>query len=246
MKWVGKLRSQEDGVDRTNITIHRIKILFKLLNRVKNYWLVDGWIERAVGLRIRGYINETMIFLDVGCGDMKLEKYLPPNIIYNAFDLRVDLGTSIARKKRSNVIQADATSMPIKDNNVDMLVSTEVLEHIPKYDIAINEIYRVCKNNAIVIISIPNNYCHKYDKKGPHPDHCNNWTYEGFIDLMNDKNFKLLEGRMLGWWLPILRKSPTSIMFPFESITEYKNCNFIFVFRVKKRTYLDSRLLGGI
>lgn len=235
IRWIRESKSPEDNAFDRKKYIHLIKNLFRPLNRAKNYWLVEGWIERAAGLRIRRYINEDMTFLDVGCGNMKLEKYLPPNIIYNAFDLRVDFDSSIAGKKRSNVLQADATNMPIKDNTVDMLVSTEVLEHIPKYDVAIDEIYRVCRNDAVVIISIPNNYCYKYDKKGSHPDHCNNWTYEKFIDLMNDKNFKLVEGRMLGWWLPILHKSSTSVMFPFESITEYKNCNFIFVFRVEKQ-----------
>ena len=49
----------------------------------------------------------------------------------------------------------DARKMPFADESFDIVFATDVLEHIPDYDIAINEIRRVLKTDGIAILSGP-------------------------------------------------------------------------------------------
>ncbi len=54
---------------------------------LKNYLLVDGFIEREVGKLIKKYLRHNTVFLDIGCGDMSLVRFLPRNLWYNAIDI---------------------------------------------------------------------------------------------------------------------------------------------------------------
>ena len=105
----------------------------------------------------------------------------------------------------------------------------------PEIDTAVNEIRRTAMPGAVFICSIPNNYCYKYDKKGPHTGHINNWTYDGFIEYMKKNGFELIDGFMKGKWIPFpLWMTKTSYQLPISSKSEYHNTNFFYVFKVVK------------
>lgn len=52
-------------------------------------------------------------------------------------------------------IVADASSLPFKDNSVDMLISESTIEHTPDAERAIQEMRRVVRPGGFVYISIP-------------------------------------------------------------------------------------------
>jgi ubiquinone/menaquinone biosynthesis C-methylase UbiE len=134
-----------------------------------------------------------------------------------------------------NVVIASASEIPVPSETASMIVSTETFEHIPEIGKTLQEIHRIAVPGAILICSIPNNYCNKYIKKGPHPGHINNWTYDGFVSLMQSYHFELVKGYMKGKWIPLpLWLTKTSYQFPLSSESEYYNTNFFYVFRVNK------------
>ncbi|MEG1555442.1 MAG: class I SAM-dependent methyltransferase [Bacteroidales bacterium] len=49
----------------------------------------------------------------------------------------------------------DATHIPFEENWFDMVICNHVLEHIPSYEQALAEIYRVLKPNGIAILQTP-------------------------------------------------------------------------------------------
>lgn len=55
--------------------------------------------------------------------------------------------------------QADAKKLPYKDNEFDFVLCTEVLEHVPDFKIAIEEIKRVLKPNGQFLVTVPNSLC---------------------------------------------------------------------------------------
>ena len=57
--------------------------------------------------------------------------------------------------KQENIEKIDATDIPYNDDTFDLLICNHVLEHIPEYHKAINEIYRVLKPNGIAILQTP-------------------------------------------------------------------------------------------
>ena len=218
--------------------VRRAVSIVKPLDQLQRYLFTSGFIYRTIGKWIRENIDENTVFLDIGCGDLELRNELTTNVFYNAFDVSFSEYTLdlALRLDCVNLAIASATNIPLDSNQVSMLTAIEVLEHIPDINKALNEIRRVALPDALFLVSIPNNFCHKYAVKGQHGDHCNSWTYNGFIDHMSSRGFKLIKSTMTGWWLPFpscLARN-VSVQLPITSEYEYYNTNFFFMFQVVK------------
>ncbi len=86
--------------------------------------------------------------LEVGTGDGVVKQYLQSNtdIEYKNLDIAEDLHPDVV---------GSVESIPLPDNNVDMVVAYEILEHLPfeKFEQVLKELKRVSKSS--VIISLP-------------------------------------------------------------------------------------------
>lgn len=206
------------------------------LRRAFGFWLVDGWIERRMGRYIRLHSGPDTTFLDVGCGvDTRLRAYLPPGVIYHGIDILPDLVDSpCAQRPDCNLLVADARSMPFPDGSFSVVASMEVLYEIAEWRTVLEEMRRVIAPGGIVVLSVPNAYCHKYAKKGPHPSRRSAGTFAEYAAALRKAGFAVIDSAMLGWWLPVLPAWKYSIMFPVASRNEYYNCNFFFVCRATK------------
>ena len=130
--------------------------------------------------------------LDIGCGEGVIS-----NLLYDKFNnikiTAVDYFEEAIKKAKENNPRniffdtGDITALKYTDNSFDIVVSTEVLEHIPNPDIALKELYRVA--NKHIILSVPSEpfFCignlasGKNIKRLGNPiDHINHWTYWGF------------------------------------------------------------------
>ena len=61
------------------------------------------------------------------------------------------------KNPRINFVQADIKTLPFKDNFFDIIICTEVLEHVDDIKQARNELFRVLKKeNGYFIVSCPN------------------------------------------------------------------------------------------
>lgn len=230
--------NQGCGLKRNGKYLGRLKRLLWPIVKFRNFFLVDGFIDRAVGKLIRQFCNSDTVFLEVGCGSMELRKYLPPNVMYNAFDLEIadfHICRVLDNSDTCNISIASATDIPLKDDTVSLVAATETFEHIPEIDSAVKEIFRITVDGGILICTIPNNFCDKYMHKGQHEGHVNSWSFEEFVKFMESKKFRLRSGFMRGRWIPI----PTfitnlSVQLPITSTKEFRNTNFFFVFEVVK------------
>jgi len=63
---------------------------------------------------------------------------------------------SIKKVPEGKFIQGDVVDLPFKDKSFDLVIASEVLEHIPKYRQAMKEIKRVLSPNGALIITFPN------------------------------------------------------------------------------------------
>jgi SAM-dependent methyltransferase len=208
---------------------------------LRDYLVIDGFIEWTVGRWIRQLAQSRADFLEVGCGNMSLRKYLPAGVCYNGFDLSLAEFHLLRVLKASpdvNVALASATAIPLPDNCADLLASTEVLEHIPEIDKAVDEIRRVARPGARFVCSIPNNYGRKYAVKGANREHVNNWTYDEFVACMGNRGFRLVRGLRKGYWIPLpgwlARRMKASYQLPLKPAREYDCTNFFCDFEVQK------------
>ena len=58
--------------------------------------------------------------------------------------------------RESKIFRAAAQRMPIADNVFDYVVCTEVIEHMPRLDLAFSEMNRVLKKSGKLFITFPN------------------------------------------------------------------------------------------
>ncbi|MEM2908691.1 MAG: class I SAM-dependent methyltransferase [Candidatus Bilamarchaeaceae archaeon] len=94
--------------------------------------------------------------LDVGCGD----GFLLDKLRGKLFGVDVSPKRVKTAKERlgdkATIIIADARKLPFRDQFFDVVVCSEVLEHIRNPDLVISEIFRVTKNGGVAIITVPN------------------------------------------------------------------------------------------
>jgi ubiquinone/menaquinone biosynthesis C-methylase UbiE len=104
------------------------------------------------------------LVLDAGCGTgrhaCQISKTLSAQVVgidLNREDLRKTafiLG-SLEGDRSWMVLQADVTNIPFKDNLFDLIICSEVLEHIPENRMAAAELIRVLKPGKDIVVSVP-------------------------------------------------------------------------------------------
>ena len=58
-------------------------------------------------------------------------------------------------KAHGEVVYCDITDIGFRDNTFDLIVCCHVLEHVPRDDLAISELYRVLKPGSVAILQVP-------------------------------------------------------------------------------------------
>ena len=107
------------------------------------------------------------LFLDIGCGEGRhsLAAYCLPGVHAVGIDLSSkSLATATERTAdmQCHAPQGeigfgvgDATRLPIADHTVDVVIASEILEHIPNYILVLEEAMRVLKPGGKMGISVP-------------------------------------------------------------------------------------------
>jgi len=107
--------------------------------------------------------------LDIGCGSGRhiCAAYRLPEVITVGADLNYDDLTEAAERLTLHdrlgehgggvwsLAAADVTDLPFKDEYFDLIICSEVLEHIPNHVQAIHETVRVLKPGADLVVSVP-------------------------------------------------------------------------------------------
>ncbi len=105
--------------------------------------------------------------LDLGCGEGRhvISAYLEPGIESVGVDLSLeDLKTTrekfedfdgASAESSFTLASANALALPFADNYFDKVICSEVLEHIPDYQGALEEINRVLKPGGLFCASVP-------------------------------------------------------------------------------------------
>ena len=129
-KWEGEINKKE--------TLKRLDVVFgKLLQ----------------GINLRG-----LEFLEVGCG---LGYFSKKAFTLGARVTGIDVGENLINKSKQKVPQgkffvASISNLPFKDETFDMVLCTEVIEHVENQNKGFKEIYRVLKTDGLFVITTPN------------------------------------------------------------------------------------------
>ncbi len=139
-------------------------------NRYMN-WKRHRSIEEAVGrelARLEKNGQKEARILDAGCGDgvivFKLKARFDATraIHFTGVDLSdLDIDFANQRKKyfghqRCDFIRADLAQAPLDEDSFDIVINTEVIEHIPDPEILLAQMRRFLKKGGLLILTTPN------------------------------------------------------------------------------------------
>ncbi|NLG98511.1 MAG: methyltransferase domain-containing protein [Chloroflexi bacterium] len=93
--------------------------------------------------------------LIVGCGSNRDLEIMGTDSEVFAFDLSIEAVRKLSRD-RVSLFTADALRIPFEDEAFNLVICSEVLEHIPDIRSAVKEMRRVVKPGGTLIVSSPN------------------------------------------------------------------------------------------
>ena len=143
-------------------------------------------------------VNANMLVgVDIGSAEGQLLSILfergKLNKIYSIELESQKIQTSILHNHGHQFIQCDAQNICCKENTFDFVMATEILEHLPDPEKALEEISRIAKPNAHIIISVPHEPFFHYGNflRGKHlarggktPSHIHFWHKREFSHLL--------------------------------------------------------------
>lgn len=123
---------------------------------------------------------------DVACGTGYGTDILSLNKAKNVIGIDISLDAiNYAKKyhkhKNNNFICSSAHSTPLKENELDVLVSFETLEHLENEDELLNEFQRILKVDGTLVISTPNDW--GVDELSPY--HVRSYDYFKLLNTLN-------------------------------------------------------------
>jgi len=154
----------------TNLPVAELddKEVKKYYIEVERYdWITDTkypeklfhiWREREIVKWINRYSKGATI-LDVGCGTGLISRHLHSNRT-----IALDINQWAVEKaklhspSRVQCIVGDAEYLPLASNTFDMVICTDVLEHLLYPARALKEIFRVMKSEAVLFGEVPSKH----------------------------------------------------------------------------------------
>jgi len=110
---------------------------------------------------IKRYTRGPKTIADIGCGFGTLVKLMQeeyPHAKITGLDLRSKKHLTYASKickGKSKFIQGNVENLPFKANSFDVIVITDVLEHVSKPFQALDELKRTLREDGLLLILVP-------------------------------------------------------------------------------------------
>jgi 2-polyprenyl-3-methyl-5-hydroxy-6-metoxy-1,4-benzoquinol methylase len=155
--------------------------------------------------------------LDVGAGEGFTLEMLRENKVANKLEgiEYMDNALKLAKKLHPNILikKGNIYELPYKANSFDLVLCTEVLEHLENPEKGLSELLRVTKK--YLLISVPNEPLFTIQrifrgkniaKFGAHPEHIQHWS-TGAFEKFVAKQSKIVDSRTpLPWTMIVAKK----------------------------------------
>ena len=134
-------------------------------------------------------VEEGSTVLDAGCGlGLLLDRLAKSNSCKTiGLDISKVAINFIKEKGHDGVVSA-LPEIPLEDNSVDVVTSTELLEHIRYPDDVMKSFKRICRPNGKIILMVPNDALGPLDLS----QHHQKYTPQDFKEFL-EKHFKEVE-----------------------------------------------------
>ncbi len=129
--------------------------------------------------KISEEIPKGKLLIDYGCGDLPYKQVFGQFQNYAAVD--------IGKNPRASTWIEENQKLPYKDNSADLLLSTQVLEHVRDTDFYMSECQRLVKTKGYLLVST-----HGVWPYHEFPYDYHRWTRTGLENLLSNYGFKII------------------------------------------------------
>jgi|SRR4030095_14032558 len=148
-----------------------------------SYYYVSTLTRKAYEKSIPGLLKKNIKYdiLDYGCGARPYE-YLFGGYI-NKY-----IGVDVGDNSKANIIIEPGETLPVGKNEFDIVLSSQVLEHVEDVDMYMRECNRILKNDGCLLLSTHGTW--QYHAS---PYDYNRWTSIGLKYLLEKHGFDVVE-----------------------------------------------------
>lgn len=184
--------------------------------------MIAGYFRAVQDLVKKIPANDLHSALEIGCGEgystKKLQSFMPKHVLMEAseyLERQVVVANQMIPDMR--IIQEDVHKLQRQDSSLDLLFLLEVLEHLPEFPKALNELHRVSKR--FVIIGVPhepwwrilNMIRGKYWRGlGNTPGHVNHFNPISMRKLLAKHGFRVVAMKLPVPWMVTLAEKVDS------------------------------------
>ena len=119
---------------------------------------LDVWTRDAIVQRVADVPADAVV-LDLGCSTgfllEELRAALPDAVLFGVDLVAAGLLKAHSSTPTARLLQADACELPLRNETVEAVVTTNLLEHVPDDRRALAEIRRVLRRGARAVIVVP-------------------------------------------------------------------------------------------
>lgn len=158
---------------------------------------LQRWWQRRRYDIILDFIGDRLRVLDAGCGSTQIMNGAPQT-----------LGMDIQRRKLRfmrrpgrRLVNASTYALPFQDKAFEVVISSQVIEHIPESDDIFNELDRVLEPGGVLILGTPDygrwqwpviERLYAFFKPTGYADeHITHYTYDGLVERLESRGFKV-------------------------------------------------------
>jgi 2-polyprenyl-3-methyl-5-hydroxy-6-metoxy-1,4-benzoquinol methylase len=102
---------------------------------------------------------QNLKILDIGSGEGGTSEVLSQDNIVSSFDInKIRLIRQQDSFSNFNLIYGNSSSLPFKNNSLDLIILQDVLEHLDNRKNLINNLYKLLNDNGMIFLSTPNKF----------------------------------------------------------------------------------------
>jgi SAM-dependent methyltransferase len=144
-----------------------------------------SWIKK--GIIGKKWVTPIDVVLEIGCGVGRNLAQIPQTV---GVDICLPYLKTAQNYMANQLLQADAYYLPFRERVFDVVIMTEVIEHITDHHSVLSEVARVLRPKGKFIISTPNRNLSRFARI---PGHVHELNYKDIRISLLSEGFEIVE-----------------------------------------------------
>ena len=148
-----------------------------------------------------GRLGKTESVLDIGCGSGWILRTLANSGLLNLYGVDISRGQYMKQKEKDGLpvafAEADAYFLPFREESMDVILMSEILEHLETPADAVGEAVRVLRKGGKFLITVPwrekirHTLCIHCNRKTPINAHVQSFDFERVRKLLENEGLQI-------------------------------------------------------